>query len=151
MTNEISSSPRHGFWMALVGGLCVWAGGCTTFDQRVEDEDSSRVRRNRDGEVTRLDLRGITFKLGDVAALSGMKEMRWLAMPVGTTDFQLRAVAGMERLESLSLFDAAITDKSVETLKKLKRLRHLNLLKTKLTDEAVSELRKENLRLSIHR
>jgi hypothetical protein len=135
----------------VLGGWLLAMTGCATLDERAKRRDSVRVRRTGDGEVTRLDLRGMIVTRKDIQALGQMKRMRWLAMPAKTTDADAAVVAEMPNLESLSLIRTRITDQTLTILRSLKRLRHLNLMGTKVSDGAVEALQQANRTLTINR
>ena len=76
-----------------------------------------------------------------LACLKRLRNLRWLDLSnAGITDAALVHVAGLARLESLSLRFTPITDEGVRLLESSARLKWLDLTNTRVTDDSLPRL-----------
>ena len=76
-----------------------------------------------------------------LACLKRLSNLRWLDLSnAGITDAALEHVAGLARLETLSLRFTPITDEGVRQLESSARLKWLDLTNTRVTDDSLPRL-----------
>lgn len=134
--------------------LCLAVlGGCQApgLVEQIEKDQPHRLKRDRQKQVIRLDLRGMDLKPAAWDQLARLQELRWLALPSGVQGDHLSFVVKIQSLESLSLYGSRLSDRDLAMLGQLKRLRHLNLVGTGVSEAAVAALRQQNPGLRIYR
>ena len=88
-----------------------------------------------------LDLRGVNVKYADLKELAGLKSLHTLSLGyTGVTDADLKELARLKNLHTLHLVGTFVTGPGLNELASLKGLHSLNLGRTKMTDGDLNEL-----------
>jgi CubicO group peptidase (beta-lactamase class C family) len=94
--------------------------------------------------IIELDLAGQNFQPADLAGVAALKNLRKLNLSRSNAK-------GLEKLESLNLFQTGITDAGLKELSGLKNLKRIYVFETKVTDAGAAALAKALPSLAIER
>lgn len=106
-----------------------------------------RVVRDKDRQVIRLFLNGMTLSAAELAELKNHKRLKALVLfRTNITDHDLKHVEACKNLEHLNLTSTQVTDAAVESILKLGKLKTVCLGNVKIAPEALDKLRAQNRR-----
>lgn len=106
-----------------------------------------RVVRDKDQQVIRLILTGMTLSSQELAELKGLERLKALVLfRTNITDRDLKHVEACKNLEHLNLTSTEVTGAAVDSILKLENLKSLCLGDVKIAPPALDRLRAQNLK-----
>ena len=120
-----------------------------SFLARIEREDLifngkpvSRIDRDPDGNVVRLQLDGLRLSADDFKSLSRVKTLRVLSLRrTNVTDADLRQLQSLPKLEYLVLTSTEVSDLAIDEIVKMPAVRTICLGDVNISPEAVAKLK----------